>query len=115
MIVRKLFCFAATEVASSKKHNPSNSLPVKVRSFAKKMDDASMYIFYAQMYMRNHPLSKCFAIIKLPYSISTSTGRMNYESSIFFLDNIKHNQFVLFLGQVYGHLITQSISADILT
>lgn len=33
----------ATEVASNKKNNPSSSLPLKVRSFAKKMDDASMY------------------------------------------------------------------------
>ena len=38
--------FAATEVASSKKNNPSNSLPIKVRSFAKKMDDASMYMIF---------------------------------------------------------------------
>lgn len=40
-ILRAELLQKSTEVASSKKHNPSNSLPIKVRSFAKKMDDAT--------------------------------------------------------------------------
>lgn len=33
--------FTASEVASNKKNNAPNSVPYKVRSFAKKMDDGS--------------------------------------------------------------------------
>ena len=34
---------SASEVALHKKRNGSESLPIKVRSFAKKMDDTSKY------------------------------------------------------------------------
>lgn len=37
------FEFSASEVASNKKKNGSEYLPIKVRSFAKKMDDSSKY------------------------------------------------------------------------
>ncbi|CAG2227415.1 NELFA [Mytilus edulis] len=40
-ILRAELLQKSTEVASSKKNNPSSSLPLKVRSFAKKMDDAT--------------------------------------------------------------------------
>lgn len=35
--------FPASEVALNKKRNGSESLPIKVRSFAKKMDDSSEF------------------------------------------------------------------------
>lgn len=38
--------FLASEVANNKKNNVSNSVPIKVRSFAKKMDDTSKNILY---------------------------------------------------------------------
>lgn len=36
-----LITFSASEVANNKKNNAPNSVPYKVRSFAKKMDDSS--------------------------------------------------------------------------
>ena len=36
-----MFVISASEVASNKKRTGSEHLPIKVRSFAKKMDDSS--------------------------------------------------------------------------
>lgn len=40
-MLKKNATFSATEVANNKKNNVPNSVPIKVRSFAKKMDTTS--------------------------------------------------------------------------